>query len=414
MKVLRRTGLPVSGGTFFRRIQERAACEEKKSGRKIIVLSEKKLSRSIGRLDSRNPSAFFLYLNIPAIRLSGLTQKYGTEYRDLFMEEYVLAYVRLAGSVYEERPLSYTEGLAACFLAVRQEEKGCIDLLLPGIPRMLLYDKNRDWQTDRLYCELQAMEAVLHSIYDGDDFAEAAMDSSVTLQSPLAGSARATGNNINNIPEENLTLIRQRDLLAALADMPEIIYDRKGMPHLAVCRLLDLQQDLQRRPPDSPDHPDPAERFPVFRTLRRFRQIPEDKYPDMGSKADSFEYPDMASTADAFEKGLTARLLCLNNSASGKSDTGRSDSGKSGIEKSDTRDDTAASTTETITDTIAEAIAEYETRAGIFIKRSKDYKYRAFRDNRIAIARTLIGADAVMTDLPTGISGGKVHPLGYW
>lgn len=372
MNVQRESNLPTFSRNFIRRIQERAAFEGKKSGREIIVLSERRLSTSIGRIDSRNPYSFFLYLNDPAIKIFGLTKKNNSFHEELLLEEYIFAQVRLAGSIYKQMHRSYLEWLAACFLAVRQEEKGYIDLSYPGISVMVMHDNNRDWQIDQLYCELQAMDVTLHSLFEDYSFTETETNISwsTTDLSRTFDIACSTGNIIS---EEVLSLIRQRDMLAVFSDMPEIIYDCKGMPHLAVCWLLNLLENLQRKRSHLP------ERYPVIRTLCIFIQELEKECPDMGYAGDSYK------------KELIARWLFLNQFEANMANV-----------RKDTLDD------------LTKAITTYENRAVFYIQKSIKYNNRAFRDNQVAISRTLIGAEAVRVNLPYEITGSKVHPLGYW
>ena len=103
------------------------------------------------------------------------------------------------------------------------------------------------------------------------------------------------------------------------------------------------------------------------------------------------ECPDMGYAGDSYKKELIARWLFLNQFEANMANV-----------RKDTLDD------------LTKAITTYENRAVFYIQKSIKYNNRAFRDNQVAISRTLIGAEAVRVNLPYEITGSKVHPLGYW
>lgn len=330
---------------FLGQIQKYADNMESENGKKIIVRSENRFSGDIARIDYYNDPVLILYINLIGLKMARYRERQWGEFTDLFLSQYINAFIRLEGlSDSEQRSFSFLEGQAICFYILKKETQKSVVIPAPGICIMIRNKRKHKFYTDNLFCEMTTMALVLRDI-----------------------------KGINK--ELYDVMIKEKNFLDALGEIPEIIYDSKKRPHIAAQMLVELLQKAAAGRQGSGEWSGPVRHLASMESAQSMANH-------------LIHYP--ASIEDPFFRGIAARL-----------------SQKWYLETEGEQGEMELSKL------LKEVYAEYERDGVLYIKKYGQYEGTAFRDNRVAIERTLrYISDYVNydSDVP---SCGRIHSLGY-
>ena len=191
---------------LVRRLQQSLKEEESDIGGRIFAETTFQISDAIGWLRRTDLRTAELRVNLYGLgRALHMGKKWGDRVDDLLFF-YVLAFVHLSRTAFAGTCGSYAEGLAVCAYALRTERDRSTVIPIPMMLRQSVPPKRTEILADAVYCEAEALR-----------------------QTDL-------GKTENERVEE----------LQRWASMPEVVYSKGGIPHMAALYIADELEKLRQ------------------------------------------------------------------------------------------------------------------------------------------------------------------------
>lgn len=154
-------GMSAQEKAFISEIEKILAIELEENNQLFFLRTEWSLKNDLGRLTRNSPNAGELIVNLYGLRKTLAAMKKRGDLPEAFLYQYFAQFLRLSSASAGRMPKSYEEGLAICSMILRNVSAGGNRIPLPVFLRETMTAGRKELATAALYCESEALRAVL-------------------------------------------------------------------------------------------------------------------------------------------------------------------------------------------------------------------------------------------------------------
>ena len=156
-------GITAREKAFIEETDSILAKEAHENGTLIFLRTGYRPENILAILSRNSRNVGELYINLYGLKkaLYFHREEGWQEFLSEFLLHYLRQYVLLSDAVFRRMPVNYIEGLSACCYIMKNVTAGFVAIPVPEILQMTGPEKRRDYLTDSLFCETEAIQGTL-------------------------------------------------------------------------------------------------------------------------------------------------------------------------------------------------------------------------------------------------------------